>query len=152
MRAISILGREVMLPKGLVGLGYDSLDHCGPEIAEALRAYSSHSYYPIMAHCTQGKDRTGLIILVLLLLLEIPVEAISKDYVMSEEQLLPEKESRMKEIRSIGLDENFAKCPVDWCEKMEEHLKVKHGGVKGYCRSIGFSEQDEERLVHILMA
>lgn len=36
MKAISILGREVMLPRGLIGLGYDSLDHCGPEIAEVL--------------------------------------------------------------------------------------------------------------------
>lgn len=32
--AISILGREVMLPRGLVGLGFDSIDLCGPEIAE----------------------------------------------------------------------------------------------------------------------
>lgn len=34
MEAISILGREVMQPRGLIGLGYDSLDHCGTEIAE----------------------------------------------------------------------------------------------------------------------
>jgi protein-tyrosine phosphatase len=33
MEAISILGREVMNPRGLVGLGYDSIDHCGKEIA-----------------------------------------------------------------------------------------------------------------------
>jgi hypothetical protein len=36
MQAISILGREVMQPRGLVGLGFDSIDHCGPEIAEVL--------------------------------------------------------------------------------------------------------------------
>lgn len=34
MQAISILGREVMQPRGLIGLGYDTLDHSGPEIAE----------------------------------------------------------------------------------------------------------------------
>lgn len=34
MEAISILGREVMQPRGLIGLGYDSMDNCGPEIAE----------------------------------------------------------------------------------------------------------------------
>lgn len=34
MQAIAILGREVMLPRGLVGLGLDTLDHCGPEINE----------------------------------------------------------------------------------------------------------------------
>lgn len=34
MQAIAILGREVMLPRGLVGLGLDTLDHCAPEINE----------------------------------------------------------------------------------------------------------------------
>jgi len=37
MEAIAILGREVMLPRGLVGLGFDSIDYCGPEIAEVSR-------------------------------------------------------------------------------------------------------------------
>jgi protein-tyrosine phosphatase len=34
MRGIAIMGREVMQPRGLIGLGYDSIDHCGLEIAE----------------------------------------------------------------------------------------------------------------------
>ena len=34
IEAIGILGWEVMLPRGLVGLGYDTIDFCGPEIAE----------------------------------------------------------------------------------------------------------------------
>jgi protein-tyrosine phosphatase len=107
MQAISILGREVMQPRGLYGLGYDSLDHCGPEILETLRAYTSLSRYPILIHCTQGKDRTGLIVFLLLSLLGVGLEEITKDYVMSEKELLPERESRLKEIRSIGLTEDF---------------------------------------------
>jgi hypothetical protein len=39
IEAISILGREVMLPRGLVGLGFDSIDLCGPEIAEVGVTY-----------------------------------------------------------------------------------------------------------------
>lgn len=38
MKAISILGREVMQPRGLVGLGHDSIDFCGPEIAQVSKA------------------------------------------------------------------------------------------------------------------
>jgi protein tyrosine/serine phosphatase len=152
MEAISILGREVMQPRGLVGLGFDSIDHCGPEIADALRAYSDTSNYPILIHCTQGKDRTGLIIALVLLLLSVPVPAISHDYCMSEGELEPERESRLKEIRSIGLTEDFAGCPADWIDKMEGHLADKYGGVRKYCRSIGFSEEDEENLLAILRA
>jgi protein-tyrosine phosphatase len=58
----------------------------------------------------------------------------------------------MVEIRSIGLTEEFAACPKNWIEKMQEYLEEKYGGVRKYCRSIGFSEMDEERLLGILKA
>ncbi|TVY65752.1 hypothetical protein LSUE1_G006314 [Lachnellula suecica] len=147
MQAISILGREVMQPRGLVGLGFDSIDHCGPEIAEALREFSNPANHPVLTHCTQGKDRTGLLIAFILLLLEIPVLAIAHDYVMSESELLPERESRLVEIRSIGLTEDFAGCPPGWIEEMRKHLEEKYGGVRAYCRGIGFTEAEEERLI-----
>lgn len=150
MEAIHILGSEVMQPRGLIGLGYDSLDHCGPEIAEALRACSQPSNLPILAHCTQGKDRTGLIISLILFLLHVPNEAISKDYVMSEKELLPEKEERMKEIRSIGLTEDFAGCPKDWIDQMDSYINKKYGGVEKYCESIGLTKGDLEELRSVL--
>jgi len=106
----------------------------------------------MMAHCTQGKDRTGLIITLILLLLKVPTKAITFDYRMSETELLPEKESRLKEIREIGLSDEFANCPEDWIEKVELYLLEKYGGVRNYCRKIGFGEEDEERLVGILKA
>jgi protein-tyrosine phosphatase len=152
MEAISILGREVMQPRGLIGLGYDSMDHCGPEIAEALRAYTIPDNFGILAHCTQGKDRTGLIIALILFLLEVPISAISQDYVVSEEELLPERESRMKEIMSIGLTEDFAGCPKDWIEKMQEHLNEKYEGIEKYCETIGFGTEEQEKLRQLLRA
>jgi protein-tyrosine phosphatase len=88
--------------------------------------------------------------MIILLLLGTPVKAITYDYRTSENELLPEKESRMKEIRSIGLDEHFATCPEDWVEKMEVHLNEKYGGIRKYCRSIGYSEEEEKELLQIL--
>lgn len=72
------------------------------------------------------------------------------DYRLSETELLPEKEGRLKEIKSIGLTEEFANCPLNWIEKMKEHLEEKYGGVRGYCRSIKFSEEDEQQLREVL--
>jgi protein-tyrosine phosphatase len=150
MEAISILGREVMQPRGLIGLGFDSIDHCGPEIADALRAFTTLDNFGILVHCTQGKDRTGLVVALVLFLLDVPIKAISNDYVMSEEELMPERESRMKEIRSIGLTEDFAGCPKDWIERMDEHLSERYGGARMYCRSIGFGDEKVDKLVGIL--
>ncbi|KAG9241859.1 tyrosine/serine protein phosphatase-like protein [Calycina marina] len=150
MKAINVLGKNVMQPRGLIGLGYDSLDACGPEIAEALRAFCHTQNFGILVHCTQGKDRTGLIIAIILFLLEVPIEAMTKDYVMSEGELLPECESRLVEIRSIGLSDDFAGCPKDWIIRIDEYLREKYGSAKSYCTKIGFTEKEQAELIALL--
>jgi len=152
MEAISILGRNVMNPVGLLGLGYLTLETSGPELAQALRSYSSSTNYPILVHCTQGKDRTGLIIALVLFILGIPLKAISSDYLMTERELVSERESRLVEIRQIGLSDDFASCPQDFVEKMYEYLEAKHGGVDGYLMSIGFTDDDKNNLISALRA
>ncbi|UKZ94161.1 uncharacterized protein TrAFT101_009041 [Trichoderma asperellum] len=56
--AVRVLSHQVMLPRGLVGLGLDTLDYCGSEIREALSLYTTPQSLPSIIHCTQGKDRT----------------------------------------------------------------------------------------------
>lgn len=147
MRGISIMAREVMQPRGLIGLGEDTLDNSGVDIAICLRAISTGENQPTLIHCTQGKDRTGLMIALSLLLLRVPVDAITYDYLLSVPGLVEERESRLMEIASIGLGEEFAGCPENWVEEMVKHLDEKYGGIDRYCRSIGFSAGEEKELV-----
>jgi protein tyrosine/serine phosphatase len=149
-QGISVLGREIMLPKGLVGLGLDTIDHSGPEIKEVFDVLAEASSYPILIHCTQGKDRTGIIILLVLLLCEINLGVISADYVLSESELESEKEERMKEIQSIGLDESFAQCPPDFCQRISEHMDVSQGGVRQYLESIGIDKKQQDKIRKLL--
>lgn len=87
-----------------------------------------------------------------LFILEIPIEAISHDYLMSEEKLLPERESRLKEIHEIGLSDDFAGCPVDFIEKTYEYLEKSYSGVGNYLTTIGFTEDERTALVRELKA
>ncbi|OBT70324.1 hypothetical protein VE03_00193 [Pseudogymnoascus sp. 23342-1-I1] len=151
MEAISILGREVMNPRGLTGLGYDTIDYCGAELATALGEFASSPRYPILVHCTQGKDRTGLIICLLLLLLDVPTDAVTYDYTLSEAGLLSEKEQRMVEIREIGLTEEFASAPRGWIGKMHEYLGEKYGGTREYLEGIGVDEGMQARITEALL-
>lgn len=45
-----------------------------PSFAVALRLFASKDNYPVLVHCIHGKDRTGLIIMLLLLLCEVPAK------------------------------------------------------------------------------
>jgi hypothetical protein len=61
IEAIRLIGTEVMLPRGLLGLGIDTVDHSRAEIRQALELYTSSAALPVLVHCTQGKDRTGML-------------------------------------------------------------------------------------------
>ena len=146
VEAISILGRDVMAPRGLTGLGKDSLDNSTSEIREIFKLLAESSNHPTLIHCTQGKDRTGLVVLLLLLLLHVPLEVISTDYAASENELESERESRLKEIRRIGLGDDFAACPAGFVQEIAEHLQKVYGGVDGYLRRIGVDERTANRV------
>jgi Tyrosine phosphatase family len=85
-------------------------------------------------------------------LLEIHLDAILNDYAMSEEELQPEMEARLVEMKSIGLTEDFARCPKDWIKEMNGYVEEKYGGVRAYFQVIGFSEEDQQKLIDNLRA
>jgi len=147
---ISILGSQVMQPRGLIGLGLDTLQYSGKEIKEVFDVLADRFPYPVMVHCTQGKDRTGLTILLVLMLCHVPDEAIDRDYLQSEPELQPEMESRLQEIKSIGLDETFAGCPKDFVPSVTRHITQHYGGVEQYLRSIGVNDKQQASIKDML--
>ncbi|AXG68498.1 tyrosine phosphatase family protein [Kordia sp. SMS9] len=46
--------------------------------------------FPILVHCLSGKDRTGIVIAAILLILEIPQETIIEEYLLSEGEVKKE--------------------------------------------------------------
>ena len=146
VEAIAILGHQVMAPRGLIGLGKDSLDHSFTELRQIFILLADSGNYPTLIHCTQGKDRTGLVVILLLLLLNVPLRPISADYMASENELESERESRMEEIRRVGLGEEFAGCPAGFVKEIANHLQHVYGGVSGYLRHIGVDESTENKI------
>jgi protein tyrosine/serine phosphatase len=65
------------------------LDCFRQRIASALGAIAHARPGGVLVHCAQGRDRTGLVTLVLLALLGVPAEDIAADYVLSARRLAP---------------------------------------------------------------
>ncbi|KAL8831070.1 MAG: hypothetical protein Q9191_001082 [Dirinaria sp. TL-2023a] len=152
LQAISILGAEVMASRGLIGLALDTLAYSTAEIQEVFHLLAGKHQYPIVVHCTQGKDRTGLAIVLLLLLLEVPVHAIARDYMTSRRELEPEMDDRIQEITKLGMGREFADCPEGFVDAVVLELDSKHGGVKQYLRDkVGVDEQVQAKIREILL-
>ena len=58
--AISVLGTNVMAERGLAGLAEDSLLHCTKEVKAVFDVLADQSAYPLILHCTQGKELFAL--------------------------------------------------------------------------------------------
>ncbi|TKA80869.1 hypothetical protein B0A49_03159 [Cryomyces minteri] len=153
--AIAILGRSAIAPHGLLGLATSTLTYSGAAIRALFTLLyaplppttpSPNPTYPILIHCTQGKDRTGLSILLLLLLLHAPLSAIAADYAASEAELLPELNERLAQIRAMGLPDAFAHCEDGWTESLSQWLDERYGGVEAYLGSVGVRRAECEWL------
>lgn len=93
-----------------------------------------------------------MIVTLVLLILHVPEDAISHDYLLSQPGLEPERAHRVAEMRQIGLTPAWGDCPPEMIERVREHLDVRYGGVEGYLDSIGFQAEDRARLVEVLGA
>ncbi|KAL9021377.1 MAG: hypothetical protein Q9185_001385 [Variospora sp. 1 TL-2023] len=138
--AIFILGSEVIQPRGLLGQAKDSIDSSVMELKQILEILAEAENYPVLFHCTSGKDRTGLIAFTLLLILDIPLDVISADYLASEGELVAEKEARIQELSTIGLSADFAGCSPDWVVNVHKHVTETYGSLHKYLDWIGFGE------------
>ncbi|RMZ80657.1 hypothetical protein DV738_g2654, partial [Chaetothyriales sp. CBS 135597] len=150
--AIAVLSREVMMPRGLTGLGIDTLNYSGPEIKQIFDILANPASYPVLVHCTQGKDRTGISILLVLLLCGAAMEEIVQDYRQSEVELESDREDRLKEMAKFGLDESFIRCPPGFCDGILDHVETKFGGIAKYLESIGVDETQQAQVRSILIS
>lgn len=64
----------------------------------------AHAEAPVLFHCTAGKDRTGWGAAVLLQLLGVPLESVERDYLLTNEQLLPSFGPRFEAFARHGGD------------------------------------------------
>lgn len=140
-----------MLPRGLKALGPITLDHSGPLICETLLLYTDPAQLPSVVHCTQGKDRTGLICILLLMILDVPKPAIEHDYFLTDQALEGQREKREKEMAAIGLPPDWALTTKEMIDFVETHLDARYGGLNGYLDSIGFGKDERMKVRDTLL-
>ena len=76
----------------------------GPEFARGLRILADTANHPAIVHCTSGKDRTGVFVLLLHLVLGVPLEDALDHYLQdadTTEQVAAEMMSRYPEMAEM---------------------------------------------------
>jgi len=110
---------------------------------------------PVVVHCMGGKDRTGLVVALLLRLAGVPREDVAADYARSAENLAPalaewiehaaDETERRKRIRLSG-------TPAEGMARVVEEIERRYGDVAGYLGAAGVTGTQLERLRERLVA
>jgi protein-tyrosine phosphatase len=114
----------------------------GPEsIASALRLLAVPETYPAVFHCTVGKDRTGILASLVLSLLGVPDETIIDDYVLTQRSLDQVARTGAEVTVASGGHDRFPADAIGAQPRVMrgflDLLRLEHGSVEAYVRSIG---------------
>jgi hypothetical protein len=145
---------EVLNQKGLVGLNEAILETGKKDMLVALQAMTLHlEKNPadvVVIHCVQGKDRTGLLVMLCQSMLGVSDEEIIADYHLSHGMM--ETAAALKKTLSKQeagkIDRRiFRGAPREVMQTTLPWLRSKYGSVSpGYLDGIGFDSSWRDRL------
>lgn len=132
------------------------LDEHGDRVGAALSAIAEAANPPVLVHCHRGKDRTGLIVALVLRIAGVPADVVADDYARSGEGLRDklEKERRVRVERgeNPALVDRLVTVTRESMIDTLEHLDREHGGAARFARSVGLDQSAVRRLRDLLRA
>jgi len=129
----------------------DALDRCGARVAQVLRAIAEAPEGMVLFHCTAGKDRTGIVAAMLLLLAGVAEGDVIEDYALTAVVAAPmlkrlREAARLRFADDAHIDLVLASDAATM-RAMLWHLEVRHGGIAAYGAAIGLSGAEIGQIV-----
>jgi protein-tyrosine phosphatase len=145
------------LPPELAAVYRYMIDDCGAAIAEAIGRLCAPAALPGLVHCTAGKDRTGLVVALLLEVIGVPDEVIAADYAMSGTHPDPGAASAISRIRAASgvgrwIDLGALGASPEIIRDALARVRARSGSVSGYLLGNGLTPADLSNLRTALIA
>lgn len=128
------------LPASLEELYINILEEQKKEFMKAFEIIASNPQKTVFYHCTAGKDRTGLLSMLLLGISDVPDDEIVGDYALT-------KPFRANEEKKVDLPEFLFQAPPEVMIKTIEWINKNYGGIKKYVDEIGVTKAAQEEIL-----
>lgn len=123
---------------------------CYSRLGEVIKSIMHSDVYPIMYHCSEGKDRTGIITMLLLSMLDFDVDQIVEDYLIVNKGLIFKSKIYYFLISTLKRDKELAIKTRDFSIAKKEYIlgaideiKTKFGSVESYIRNqLGITDEE----------
>uniref|UniRef100_A0A7S1M8E6 Tyrosine specific protein phosphatases domain-containing protein n=1 Tax=Neobodo designis TaxID=312471 RepID=A0A7S1M8E6_NEODS len=144
-RAAIAMLKGTALRVGVESFYETTLRKQGPEIAFAMKLAADEANYPILVHCSMGKDRTGIIVALLLSVAGVSIEDISKEYAA-----VTGAQPDEAELGPLGIDEEWRVARADVMLRTLKAVRDVHGGIDKYLESIGVDQVTQKKIRAVL--
>ncbi|WP_344671242.1 tyrosine-protein phosphatase [Catenulispora yoronensis] len=125
---------------------YDHMvDECGPALAAAVAQVATAEAQPILVHCSAGKDRTGVVVAMVLSLLGVADDIIAEDYHLTSAFLAEEFTHAVEQLKAAtGLGQRLngqaLACPPELILGALQRMRNSHGSIEGYLLAHGLTD------------
>ena len=149
---ISLLAGDLAaLPLELDAIYRYMIDECGDAIGEAIKVLSDTGALPALVHCSAGKDRTGVVVALILAVLGVPDDVIAADYELSAAYLDTERTPAIAQLQaSTGLGAELTQpllsSPGPLILEVLAWARAAGGSVDGYLLDRGVTQAELDRL------
>jgi protein tyrosine/serine phosphatase len=137
---------QFKMAPGMLATQYqDMVADAASVIARVLSVLAERQAHPVIVHCTAGKDRTGVLVAVLLGLLGVPDDVIVEDYALSAGAMaalrgkLIERYPEGKDLIEQA-EELFSAAPSN-IRSLLTHIERNYGSIEGYAASAGVTAE-----------
>jgi protein-tyrosine phosphatase len=127
------------------------LDEGEERLAEALVVLSEADALPAVFHCAAGKDRTGMLAMMVLGCLDVLDEYIVADYALTAEGMERMREWSAREYpdlhaRIMAGPAIFSAAVPEAMLRMIGHVRQRHGSIRQFALNVGVPADAIERL------
>ena len=143
-------------PRPLVETYWMILDERQEQLRQALATLAAPEGLPALVHCTAGKDRTGVLVALVLGVVGVPTTTIVEDYALTAQYLVGTylEEVRQRAARN-GIPwewyQHQVDCHPEFMHTTLQYLEERYGNITTYVRTIGLSDEQCDRLRQALV-
>jgi protein-tyrosine phosphatase len=124
----------------------EMLAEAGPRYADALRLLAASDALPAVFHCAAGKDRTGLLAMLVLGTVGVGHDDIIEDYALTSATMEAFRAAASERAESPealdAIPQLFWSADPMAMSRVLADIEAAHGSVAGYARSIGLTDRE----------
>lgn len=153
---VPIVSDLSVLPADLESIYRYMIVERGDAIGAVVRELCAPGALPALVHCTAGKDRTGIVMALVLAVLAVPDDLIGADYSLSAVYLDPDMTTAIGRLRAGGLADQVTSellaSPPDLILGVLALVRSVAGSVDGYLADHGVSAVELDAFRSALIA